>query len=101
MTPFTLSLDLSGILQSGIIAVFQLFGEFISYLINIPTPGWTYIAMIFASSISQYNEFILPMLIIILGITFLTTYTIISTAKTVDSDVDLGALMEGIEWQRT
>jgi hypothetical protein len=94
MIPFTLSLD---ILSSGITNAFGLFGQFISYLINLPASAWAYIAMIFANNISTYGEFILPMMVIILGIAFLVAYTVISTARTVDNDVDIGALMEGIE----
>jgi len=94
MILFTPSLD---ILSNGISNAFQLFGQFISYLINLPTSAWAYIAMIFANSIDSYGEFILPTMVIIFGIAFLLVYTIISTAKTVDNDMDIGALMEGIE----
>jgi len=94
MILFTPSLD---ILSNGITNAFQLFGQFISYLINLPASAWAYIAMIFANSINGYGEFILPMMAIILGISFLVAYTVISTARTADSDMDIGALMEGIE----
>jgi transcriptional antiterminator len=94
MILFAPSLD---ILSTGISNAFQLFGQFISYLINLPASAWAYIAMIFANSISTYNNLILPMMVIVFGITFLIAYTIISTAKTADSDVNIGALMEGIE----
>ncbi len=94
MIPFALSLD---ILSGGITNAFGLFGQFISYLINLPTAAWAYVAMVFANAISQYNDLIFPMLIIVLGVTFLIAYTIISTARTVDSDVNIGALMEGAE----
>ena len=94
MILFTPSLD---ILSNGISNAFQLFGQFISYLINFPTSSWAYIAMIFANHINGYGKFILPMMVIILGITFLVAYTVISTARTVDNDMDIGALMEGIE----
>jgi len=94
MILFTPSLD---ILSTGITNAFQLFGQFISYLINLPASAWAYIAMIFANRIDGYGEFILPMMAIILGISFLLAYTVISTARTADSDMDIGALMEGIE----
>jgi len=94
MILFTPPLD---ILSNGISNAFQLFGQFISYLINLPASAWAYIAMIFANNVSGYGEFILPMIVIIFGITFLIAYTVISTAKTADSDMDIGALMEGLE----
>jgi len=94
MIMFTPSLD---ILSSGISNAFQLFGQFISYLINLPTSAWAYVAMIFANNISGYGEFILPMMAIILGISFLVAYTVISTARSADNDMDIGALMEGLE----
>jgi len=94
MILFTPSLD---ILSTGISNAFQLFGQFISYLINLPASAWAYIAMIFANHINGYGEFILPMMVIIFGITFLIAYTVISTARTADSDMDIGALMEGLE----
>ena len=94
MIPFTLSLD---VLSSGITNAFGLFGQFLSYLINLPTSAWAYIAMIFANSISMYNDLIFPVMVIVFGVTFLIAYTIISTAKTADSDMNIGALMGGIE----
>jgi len=94
MILFTPSLD---ILSNGISNAFQLFGQFISYLINLPASAWAYVAMIFANNISGYGEFILPMMAIILGISFLIAYTVISTARTADGDLDIGALMEGTE----
>jgi len=94
MILFTPSLD---VLSNGISNAFQLFGQFISYLINLPASAWAYIAMIFAYHINGYGQFILPMMVIVFGVTFLTAYTIISTAKTADSDMNIGALMEGIE----
>ncbi len=98
MIPFAaLSLSLSGILQNSITSAFSLFGQFLSYLINLPTSAWAYIAYIFSLDISWYGDLILPMMVVIFGITFLIVFTIVSSSESIDKSVDLGNLMGGTE----
>ncbi len=89
------SLDISSILSNGISDLFQLFGEFLYYLITLPTSSWAYVSYIFSENISQYGTMILPMMVVVFGITFLVFYTVISTSRSIDSGLDIENMLEG------
>ncbi len=91
---FGIAGSLSQDLQSGIQQFFQLFAQFLVYLMNAPTNAWTSVTQIVGIEISGYGDFVPVMLVIVLGITAITAYTILSISHTIEQGASAESLME-------
>lgn len=86
----TLASDLQQVIQQ----LFQLFGEFVSYIMNAPAIGWWTLSLGFANAVEQDGNLIPIVLTIVFGITGMIAYTVLSISKSIEEFASPEFLME-------